>query len=181
MIGLYGSGGLSRRGGNMVKIGEKTVVSVTCQDVILQLAEQYCSEGEYLHFGMKENPKKYVLVTDEKIYLIKSKAMAEDKHKEVVFSIQYTQMRKEELRMKFDGWFVEMSTHNTAKHEPHFHVILDKIQGLRPDEKETSLESPQPVLPDYLDAEIHCLKEILAEGLITQEEYESVKDRLSEI
>ncbi len=53
----------------MVKIGEKTVVSVTCQDVILQLAEQYCSEGEYLHFGMKENPKKkkYVLVTDEKI------------------------------------------------------------------------------------------------------------------
>lgn len=56
----------------MVKIGEKTVVSVTCQDVILQLAEQYCSEGEYLHFGMKENPKKYVLVTDEKIYLIKS-------------------------------------------------------------------------------------------------------------
>ena len=51
----------------MVKIGEKTVVSVTCQDVILQLAEQYCSEGEYLHFGMKENPKKYVLVTDENI------------------------------------------------------------------------------------------------------------------
>ncbi|MEI2802754.1 MAG: hypothetical protein V9E84_03325 [Trichococcus flocculiformis] len=42
----------------MVKIGEKTVVSVTCQDVILQLAEQYCSEGEYLHFGMKENPEK---------------------------------------------------------------------------------------------------------------------------
>ena len=83
--------------------------------------------------------------------------------------------------MMFYGWFVEMSTHNTAKHEPHFHVILDKIQGLRPDEKETSLESPQPVLPDYLDAEIHCLKEILAEGLITQEEYESVKDRLSEI
>ena len=59
----------------MVKIGEKTVVSVTCQDVILQLAEQYCSEGVYLHFGMKENPKKYVLVTDEKIYLIKSKVM----------------------------------------------------------------------------------------------------------
>ena len=49
----------------MVKIGEKTVVSITCQDVILQLAEQYCSEGEYLHFGMKQNPKKYVLVTDE--------------------------------------------------------------------------------------------------------------------
>ena len=123
----------------MVKIGEKTVVSVTCQDVILQLAEQYCSEGEYLHFGMKENPKKYVLVTDEKIYLIKSKAMAEDKHKEDVFSIQYTQMRKEELRMKFDGWFVEMSTNAAAKKEPHFHVVLDKIQGLRPDEKENFL------------------------------------------
>ena len=165
----------------MVKIGEKTVVSVTCQDVILQLAEQYCSEGEYLHFGMKENPKKYVLVTDEKIYLIKSKAKAEDKHKEDVFSIQYTQMRKEELRMKFDGWFVEMSTNAVAKKEPHFHVILDKIQDLRPDEKETFLERPQLVLPDYLDAEINCLKEILAEGLITQEEYESVKDRLSEM
>ncbi|WP_320163189.1 hypothetical protein [uncultured Trichococcus sp.] len=165
----------------MVKIGEKTVVSVTCQDVILQLAEQYCSEEEYLHFGMKENPRKYVLVTDEKIYLIKSKARTEDRHKEDVFSIQYTQMRKEELRMKFDGWFVEMSTNSAAKKEPHFHVVLDKIQGLRPDENETSLESPQPVLPDYLDAEIHCLKEILAEGLITLEEYESVKDRLSEI
>ncbi|MBP8683373.1 MAG: hypothetical protein KBH68_05685, partial [Trichococcus sp.] len=149
----------------MVKIGEKTVVSITCQDVILQLAEQYCSEGEYLHFGMKENPKKYVLVTDEKIYLIKSKAMAEDKHKEDVFSIQYTQMRKEELRMKFDGWFVEMSTNAAAKKEPHFHVVLDKIQDLRPDEKETSLESPLPNVPDYLEAEIHCLKEILAEGL----------------
>lgn len=165
----------------MVKIGEKTVVSVTCQDVILQLAEQYCSEGEYLHFGMKENPKKYVLVTDEKIYLIKSKARTEDRHKEDVFSIQYTQMRKEELRMKFDGWFVEMSTNSAAKKEPHFHVVLDKIQGLNPDEKETSLESTQTDMPDYLEAEIHCLKEILAEGLITQEEYESVKDRLSEL
>ena len=165
----------------MVKIGEKTVVSVTCQDVILQLAEQYCSEGEYLHFGMKENPKKYVLVTDEKIYLIKSKAMAEDKHKEDVFSIQYTQMRKEELQMEFDGWFVEMSTHSAAKKEPHFHVVLDKIQGLHPGEKENSSTNSQPVLPDYLDAEINCLKEILAEGLITPEEYESVKDRLSEM
>ena len=90
-------------------------------------------------------------------------------------------MRKEELRMKFDGWFVEMSTNAVAKKEPHFHVILDKIQDLRPDEKETFLERPQLVLPDYLDAEINCLKEILAEGLITQEEYESVKDRLSEM
>lgn len=166
----------------MVKIGEKTIVSVTYQDVILQLAEQYCSEGEYLHFGMKENPKKYVLVTDEKIYLIKSKEMDEEgRHKEDVFSIQYTQMRKEELRMKFDGWFVEMSTNSPAKQEPHFHVILDKIQGLHPDEKENPTESPQSVLPDYLVAEINCLKEILAEGLITQEEYESVKDRLSEM
>ena len=165
----------------MVKIGEKTVVSITCQDVILQLAEQYCSEGEYLHFGMKENPKKYVLVTDEKIYLIKSKVKAEDKHKEDVFSIQYTQMRKEELRMKFDGWFVEISTHSAAKKEPHLHVVLDKIQGLHPDEKENSSTNSQPVLPDYLDAEINCLKEILAEGLITPEEYESVKDRLSEM
>jgi hypothetical protein len=163
----------------MVKIGEKTVVSVTCQDVILQLAEQYCSEGEYLHFGMKENPKKYVLVTNEKIYLIKSKVMAEeDRHKEDVFSIQYTQMRKEELRMKFDGWFVEMSTNSHAKQEPHFHVVLDKIQALQSDEQETSIMHPQP---DFLDAEINCLKEILAEGLITQEEYESVKDRLSEM
>ena len=74
-----------------------------------------------------------------------------------------------------------MSTHSATKKEPHFHIVLDKIQGLRPDEKEISLESPQPVLPDYLEAEIHCLKEILAEGLITQEEYESVKDRLSEM
>nr|WP_319216544.1 hypothetical protein [uncultured Trichococcus sp.] len=165
----------------MVKIGEKTVVSVTCQDVILQLAEQYCSKEEYLHFGMKENPKKYVLVTDEKIYLIKSKARTEDSHKEDVFSIQYTQMRKEELRMKFDGWFVEMSTNAAAKKEPYFHIVLDKIQGLRPDEKENSSTNSQPVLPDYLDAEINCLKEILAEGLITQEEYENVKDRLSEM
>lgn len=165
----------------MVKIGEKTVVSVTCQDVILQLAEQYCSEREYLHFGMKENPRKYVLVTDEKIYLIKSKTMAEDRHTEDVFSIQYTQMRKEELRMKFDGWFVEISANSAAKKEPQFHVILDKIQGLRPGENETSFESPQPDVPDYLGAEIHCLKEILAEGLITQEEFESVKDRLSEM
>lgn len=107
--------------------------------------------------------------------------MAEDKHKEDVFSIQYTQMRKEELRMKFDGWFVEMSTNAAAKKEPHFHVVLDKIQGFRPDEKENSSTNSQPVLPDYLDAEINCLKEILAEGLITPEEYESVKDRLSEI
>ena len=83
--------------------------------------------------------------------------------------------------MKFDGWFVEMSTHSAAKKEPHFHVVLDKIQDLRPDEKETSLESPLPNVPDYLEAEIHCLKEILAEGLITPEEYESVKDRLSEM
>lgn len=165
----------------MVKIGEKTVVSVTCQDVILQLAEQYCSEGEYLHFGMKENPRKYVLVTDEKIYLIKSKEQAEDKHKEDVFSIQYTQMRKEELRMKFDGWFVEMSADCTAKKEPQFHVILDKIHTLHRDEKETAVKNPQPDVPDFLDAEINCLKEILAEGLITQEEYESVKDRLSEM
>ena len=104
----------------MVKIGEKTVVSVTCQDVILQLAEQYCSEGEYLHFGMKENPKKYVLVTDEKIYLIKSKEMADDRHKEDVFSIQYTQMRKEELRMKFEGWFVEMSTNSLREERTSF-------------------------------------------------------------
>ncbi len=165
----------------MVKIGEKTVVSVTCQDVILQLAEQYCSEGEYLHFGMKENPRKYVLVTDEKIYLIKSKEQAEDKHKEDVFSIQYTQMRKEELRMKFDGWFVEMSADWAAKKEPQFHVILDKIHTLHRDEKETAVQNPQPDFPDFLDAEINCLKEILAEGLITQDEYESVKDRLSEM
>ena len=83
--------------------------------------------------------------------------------------------------MKFDGWFVEMSTHSAAKKEPHFHVVLDKIQGLHPGEKENSSTNSQPVLPDYLEAEIHCLKEILAEGLITQEEYESVKDRLSEM
>ena len=165
----------------MVKIGEKTIVSVTCQDVILQLAEQYCSEGEYLHFGMKENPKKYVLVTDEKIYLIKSKVMAEDKHKEDVFSIQHTQMRKEELRMKFDGWFVEMSTNCKTKEKPHFHVVLDKIQAVHAEEKEASLERPQSDMPDFLEAEIRCLEEILSEGLITQEEFENVKDRLSEI
>ena len=83
--------------------------------------------------------------------------------------------------MKFDGWFVEMSADWAAKKEPQFHVILDKIHTLHRDEKETAVQNPQPDFPDFLDAEINCLKEILAEGLITQEEYESVKDRLSEM
>jgi len=136
----------------MVKIGEKTVVSVTCQEVILQLAERHCTSEEYLHFGRKEARDKYVLVTDAKIYMITSKAGAGAKHKEDVFSIQYTKMQKKPLRMKFEGWTFEMPT--------------------------DSIDPAADEWTNHLTAEINCLKEILAEGIITEEEFERAKDRL---
>ncbi len=73
--------------------------------------------------------------------------------------------------MEFDGWFVEMSTHSAAKKEPHFHVVLDKIQGLHPDEKENSSTNSQPVLPDIWSGD-QLLKRKLAEGLTRRKKRE---------
>jgi pentose-5-phosphate-3-epimerase len=166
----------------MVKIGEKTVVSVTCQDVILQLAEQYCSRGEYLHFGRKEDQNKYVLVTDEKIYMITSKVptAAGAKHKEDVFSIQYTKMQKQPLKMKFEGWAFEMPMDGSGKQESLSKIAAQDTQTMLSG-SDNGIDPADADWTNQLTAEINCLKEILAEGLITQEEYESVKDRLSEM